>query len=143
MIKDKTVLAVADVSTELRLRNAWMRRGLAFDQLNLIGLDKHTDWIDQLQAQVFRTAPDGYRDVTINQILAADRQLFIQLARATRGGIVPGPGGVRPLEAAWADAARDPQVTMLLMPLPGSSILELKECGTPGIDRWQISSSSA
>ena len=118
LVKDQHVLGVADCSTELRLRNAWMRRGLAFDQLNLITLDKHTDWIDYLQAQVFRSAPAGYRNVTINQILSADRALFVQLARLTRGGIVAGPTGVRPMEEQWANARLDPQVTMLLMPLP-------------------------
>lgn len=108
----------ADTSTELRVKYALMRRALAYDQCGLVDYETLASWSDYLYEQVMRPPPDNYRSISMDQALAADKALFICAARATRAGISPKPDGTKPLEDALVAARRDPQVAMLLMPLP-------------------------
>lgn len=110
----------ADLSSELRIKLALTRRSLAYDQATLFEFDTLNKWIEYLYAQLSRAPPPHYAQVTMSQVLAADKQLFQVLASLTREGINP-VAGVKPLETHFQDAKRDPQVAMLLMPLPLAS----------------------
>jgi hypothetical protein len=70
---------------------------------------------------MMRSPPDGYHAVTLQQALQADRALFVAMAEMTREGINLDASGNKPLEQAIIRARVDPQVNMLLQPLPASS----------------------
>jgi hypothetical protein len=89
---------------------------LAYDQVGLIGFEILSSWIEFLFKQLMRSPPENYQQVSMDQILSADKQLFIALASLTRTGITA--LGRRPLEDCFPEARADPQVAMLLMPLP-------------------------
>ena len=109
----------ADVSTELRIKSALIRRALAYDQCGLVEFATMNKWMEYLYQQLMRPAPnEKFSPVGMEQALAADKALFIVAARATRAGIAPRPDGTLPLQVALKEARTDPQVTMLLMPLP-------------------------
>ena len=111
----------ADTSTEMRIRAALTRRALAYDQCGLMSYECLNSWTEFLFTQILRSAPVGYASVTMQQALQADKALFQVLARTTRNGIGPNLAGVKPLEVAMQAARSDPQVAMLLMPMPGGS----------------------
>ena len=69
--------------------------------------------------EVRHTAPPpGYSPVTHQQILSADRKLFVKVAEATREGVQLQATG-RPIDAIWDDMCNHPDVAHLLQPLPG------------------------
>ena len=108
----------ADTSTELRIKYAFMRRALAYDQCGLVSYDILAAWTELLYSAMMRAPPDHYKAISMDQILAADKALFIVAARMTRSGISPKPDGTKPLEDAIIEAQKDCQVTTLLMNLP-------------------------
>ena len=114
----KDIPATADISTELRIRSALVRRCLAYDQAGLTTYEVDLEWVDYIYAQLMRMPPDqSFQAISMQQILQADRQLFMVLSSFSRAGIAPTAAGVRPLDALHVRARTDPQVIALLQPL--------------------------
>lgn len=67
----------ADTTTELPLQWALMRRGIAFDQCALIQRNTHQRWVQQLLNLLSKNAPEGYAKIRTDQLIRADRELFI------------------------------------------------------------------
>ena len=112
------VIEDTDLSSELAIKSALARRGLAYDQASLISFEKHRDWVDKL---FYKRAADplrGHSKVTIEQLEVADRALFNRLAELCRDGIVPDGGGIRPLDTAIEKAMDEPDISHLLSQLP-------------------------
>lgn len=113
--------ASADLETDLLVRYALQRRGLALDQANVLEYRLHDLWVDNLVDSKMRSPPTGWAKITWDMILAADRALFLKMSELTRTGIVLNAAGARPLDSAIMIAMIHPSVTFLLMPLPLSS----------------------
>lgn len=110
----------ADLSSEYRIRTAMQRRALAYDQSKLASYSCLMKWVDFLFEQITRPSLPGFQMVTIEQIVQADKRMWLAAAQLTRSGINP-TGSPTPLELALDQARLDPQVTMLLLPLPKGS----------------------
>ena len=111
----------ADTSTELLLKAALTRRGLAYDQAMLITFSVHSAWIEDLFRARLAEPLDHYKQVGIQQLYNADKAMFVRMAEKCRGGIVPTPAGLYPLDAAMKEAMLEPRLVMLLSPLPAGS----------------------
>lgn len=120
-LKQPSVQARVDTSTDFRLYQAFNRRGLAYDQANLLPYVQHLKWVDYLFAAMQRKPPEGYAQVSMNQALAADQQLWKKLADSTRDGIVPLATGDYPLQKAMEKWCEHAEVLFFLLPLPKSS----------------------
>ena len=107
----------ADTSNELLLKNALLRRALAYDQSFTV----HTLWIEKLFAARMRPPITGYGKVSIEQLERADRALFLKMAELTRDGIVPDATGTKPLDAAMTIGMLDHDVNNNLAQLQKSS----------------------
>ena len=70
-----------DHSTELQLQWALQRRGIAFDQCRLIDWDVHQKWVQYLLGLLTKSVPDGYSKIRMDQLLKADRELFLVMAQ--------------------------------------------------------------
>ena len=79
----------ADTGTDLLLRYALQRRSLAFDQCGTVTYDVFEGWSQTVLTAYLRTPPSGYRRVSLEQLHAADLELFKCLMAATREGIRP------------------------------------------------------
>ena len=113
---------VANLSTELRIKSAMMRRALAYDQAGLAKYASIMEWVDYLFEQLAREPVEGYSTVTMEQVLQADKCLWIKCAELTRKGLASSdPALPSPLEHAIQQARVDPQVFLLLMPLQRSA----------------------
>ena len=115
----------ADLSTDLRIRLAWTRRSLAYDQAHLITFQTLERWSAKLVARMYEAPPHGFRRVTLQQCISADQKLWMRMAESCRASIQPiNTAGTetRPLDDAllkWSDHS---DVLYLLQPLPlGSS----------------------
>ena len=120
-LRPATSTAVADTSTELRLKNALIRRALSYDQAGLIDYGIHIRWIEKLFAVQSRMPPPGYKQVSLNQMLEADKALWKVMADLCRTGIAPLAGAPRPLDKVMADNMDNSQVVYYLLPLPSSA----------------------
>jgi hypothetical protein len=128
----------ADTSTELLLRFALTRRGLAYDQANLIEYANHELWVTKLFTIRLREAPPDHQRVSLSQLLAADKAFFCRLCEQTRPGIVPTQAGQRPLDLVFAATMCEQEIVQLIMPLssPSSSSSSNKRQGKGGND-WE------
>ena len=110
----------ADVASDYKLRQAFTRRSLAYDQANLIGFSIQEAWIAHLFKLMHKDVPAGYSKVSMTQILSADREIFIRMADACRATIIPTLGADRPLDVSMKSLIHDPDVAYLTLPLPVS-----------------------
>lgn len=107
----------ASLTSDLEFRNAFVRRALAYDAAGLITFQVHETWIMKLFRIMQEPALDGYRAISMAQVLKADKRLWIRMADATRSQIVPTVGQHKPLDTSLAMYMVDVEVTFLLLPL--------------------------
>ena len=103
-----------ELDSDLALRNAFLRRGLAYDQCGLLTHATHEAWIAMLFKALAEPADDGYHRVSIQQILKADQKMFVLMAQETRAGIVPAVGCIPPLETSLISLMTTPAIQMAL-----------------------------
>lgn len=123
VVKAKKEEVEGDVSTDLRIRHAWTRRSLAYDQAGLITFEKLELWVMKMINRMHDEPPPKYSRVTLAQCLDADRRLWTKLGESCRSGIQPvanpaGAGMIKPLDVALEKWMDHPEVTFLLVPLP-------------------------
>ena len=116
-IKDKDIKIEADLSNDMLLRLCMMRRGLAMDQCNILEYSLHDSWIEKVLDCRLESPLDGYQRITLQQIVNADKKLFLKLAELTRAGIQLTSKG-RPLDLVFKEAMNHPDVLHLLQPMP-------------------------
>ena len=116
--KASQVLAHADLSTDLKARNAFTRRGLAYDQSGLLDFNLHASWVDRLFRAMQRAVPEGFNYISMQQVCDADKELWAKISDDCRSGIVPTPGQPRPIEEAMKKWMPHPDVLYFLLPLP-------------------------
>lgn len=108
----------ADLDSELLMRFALQRRGLAYDQAGVLTFSVHEEWVDKIIFHRLSIPLPGYGKISIPQLLNADRALFTYLSSKTRGGIAPNGAGIRPLDVHLQAGINDNAVVFLLLPLP-------------------------
>ena len=119
-VKAGYVQARADTSTDFKLYQAMNRRGLAYDQANLVDYLVHCSWVEYLFSAMQRRVPDGFQPISYQQIVRADKELWRKMADDTRAGIVPTATGVRPLDISLAKWMQHSDVLFYLLPVPAS-----------------------
>jgi hypothetical protein len=110
----------------LRFRYALQRRGLALDRARLIGFELHDQWIDHLLEQRLATPPPKYSQVSWEQLMQADRELFRRVGEECAASVRPRADGTKPLEESFIKFKDHPRVTSLLLPLPKATASEDK-----------------
>ena len=84
-----------DTNTELRLLFAFQRRGLAFEIVNLMSWNVYQTWTDKLMSSLVSEAPKNFHQISLTQILRADREIFSLLAVEHKGNIRAAAAGNR------------------------------------------------
>ena len=128
-VRDREHKMEADLSTDMFVRLALMRRGLALDQANLLDYLEHDRWVERVFDCRTAMQPSGYSGISMQQIINADRKLFAKLAEGTRSGIQTTASG-RPLDAIFKATTEHPDVLHLLQPLPSGGTKRSNESGT-------------
>jgi hypothetical protein len=113
--KETTIL----VSTDLQVKDAMLRRALAYDQAGLISHESLHKWIQLLFESMARPSPPGYAPISLDQILQADKELFKHLSEETAAKVSPAiGGGAKPADTAITRLMYSPQIAFFLLPLP-------------------------
>ena len=113
--------AVADVSTDLRLNFALQRRSIALDIANVLSFHEHEKFVNKIIGELLRIPPQGYKRVSLDQLMRLDRELWNSLAQRTRQGLKRPADGSNPLDAIFMPTFQEASVQLLLLPLPSSS----------------------
>jgi hypothetical protein len=109
----------ADISSDYLVRQCFLRRALAFDQSQIISFSTHEKWTNTLFEQMQRVPPPGYCRLSLQQALAADKQMFVLLGEECRTGVAMLATGVRPVDDAMLLLMNSARIQFLLLPLPG------------------------
>ena len=109
-----------DVSSAYKLLLCFKRRAIAYEFANLVTWEVHERYIDKLMRRLNTEPPPHYLATSLNQILKADREVWIHMAQNI-SDIRPRADGTRPLDTAIHEALADYNVTFHLLPLPAPS----------------------
>lgn len=113
--------AKAAITTDLRMMQAFMRRGIAMEIANLLDFTLHEVLVRTLLKEYQREPLPGFMRVSMDQVFRCDREVFRDLADLTRKGLQPNPRGIRPLDAHILNVLAKPSIAMLLLPTQGKS----------------------
>ncbi|CAE7262817.1 unnamed protein product, partial [Symbiodinium microadriaticum] len=116
----------ADVTTPLMLHFAFQRRGIAFDQCGLIEWSTHQDYLHRLLFALSAPVPPGFSQVTIQQIVRADKELWTIMARECMPPFKAKPDGTKPLDVSMSKLMLDSRVQMWLLPVMASQASKLQ-----------------
>ena len=122
--------------SEIQVRYALVRRGLALDQANIMEYENHDKLTELLLEVRMQEPPLGYQRVSMKQLEAADKKFFVLLGEATRSGIKANQTG-RPCDQAFAGVFNSAEFRHLLQPRmnQGSgNVATPRESGTAGAD---------
>ena len=126
-IEDSTVRVVddakrleADWPTPLKLQWCVQRRGLALDQASLVHWTTRERWVQTLLHAIARDPAPGWQNVSVSQMMQADREAFIIVAGELRS-LRPTAKGEWPMDVMLQSLRADPRITTTLLSLPGSS----------------------
>ena len=108
----------ATLSTELDVHNALRRRGVAYEVAQAMSFEVHESIINFFFFELKKDPLEGFAQVTLAQLAAADRELHVRLAEMTRAGLRPGPNGQLPLDDHVKTLLQGPELKWMLMPLP-------------------------
>ena len=112
---------VAALSTDLDVHNALRRRGVAYEVAQAMSFEVHESIINYFFFELKKDPMEGFASVTLQQVAAADRELHVRLAEATRGGFRVGPAGELPLDLHVKKILEGPELKWILMPMPKRS----------------------
>ncbi|CAL1143235.1 unnamed protein product [Cladocopium goreaui] len=101
--------------SEIQVRYALVRRGLALDQANIMEYENHDKLTELLLEVRMQEPPLGYQRVSMKQLEAADKKFFVLLGEATRSGIKANQTG-RPCDQAFAGVFNSAEFRHLLQP---------------------------
>jgi hypothetical protein len=68
---------LSDNGNDLKVRYALVRRGLAFDQCNLLDYAVHDLWVTKIFEVLYKPPPQGFVQPGLERILAADRAVCV------------------------------------------------------------------
>ncbi|CAE7311739.1 unnamed protein product, partial [Symbiodinium sp. CCMP2592] len=108
---------VCDTNGAYALRQAFFRRSLALDLGNLCTFEVMEEWVNTIFELTQRQVPTGYTKVSLSQIVAADKELFIRAANNLEGKLQKPVGASKPLDAELKRLSVSHDITQFLSPL--------------------------
>ena len=101
----------------LKLLQAFTRRGVAMEVANLLTFEKHEQIVKYYMRDMTREPPPHYAQISYDQVLRTDVEMFRIFADLTVDGLSMAMDGSRPLDNLVTEAITDPTVRMLMLPL--------------------------
>ena len=120
-IKNKAPDAVADLSTDLKVQNAFVRRGLAGEQAGILSYATHERIRHAFMAHMTRSPPPGFRAPDIGAVLRADKELWMKAFEECKSNIRIDSNGQYPLDIALSKLYTSPEVVFHLLPTPAGT----------------------
>ena len=142
LVKDEAKVPDQAASTELQVLEALKRLGVAFAFIDALSWEVHERYLQSLFNHLRTEAPDGYVKATLQQLLRADRQVFLTMIRKDVN-VRRRPDDTLEMDTEIMNALQSYEVGFHLMPLPKAKGAEAKPqqpstSGQPGQPwNWQ------
>ena len=119
-IKSNTLEATTDVSTELKVHYAFIRRGLALEMAGLASYSIHEKVTRELMVHLTRDPPPNFNGPTLEAVLRADKLLWTKVADKVRSDVQEDANGQLPVDLALTELSTQAEVLFHLLPTPVS-----------------------
>jgi hypothetical protein len=117
----ETTEDAADVGSDLKLKAALQRRGLAMEAAGLLTFEAHEKYTTWLFRAYTKPARAGYHPVSLTQIHSTDQEVFVKLAMATEKGLGRNLDNSLALDPLIKEVMADVDVSSLLVPFQKSA----------------------
>ena len=117
IFKDEEIVNEMNLVSDLELYQAMLRRALALDLVGLASFSTVQRWVERLFEIANQDPPPSFMRVSRAQILRADRQAFVEMAREYNGSLKARPDGSLPLDDAFKSLPRNTEVMYFLLPV--------------------------
>lgn len=106
------------IQGDIRLRAAFTRRSLAYELAGVASFEVMEGWSQLLFDRVCQEPPSGYKHVSIEQVMVADRKLWVKVSEETRSRVTGLTNGRKNVDLAIEKFAHNPEVQFHMLPLP-------------------------
>jgi len=110
-----------NVTGEHRLRQAFLRKNLAYDLAGIGTFSVMDLWTQKLFEKMNEAPLANYRSISAEQILNADKALWVKLSNETRGQLQPKTGDPKAFDTAFQKFSEHPEVLQHMCPLQSSA----------------------
>ena len=117
IFKDEEIVNEMNLVSDLELYQAMLRRALALDLVGLASFSTVQRWVERLFEIANQDPPPSFMRVSRAQILRADRQAFVEMAREYNGSLKARPDGSLPLDDAFKSLPHNTEVMYFLLPV--------------------------
>ena len=131
----------ADLHTDLKLKTALQRRGVAMEIAQLCTFEVHDKYVNFLLKEMSRRQLPGFHGISSNQLLQVDSEVFIKLAEQTRSNLDLQEDGHFPLDTLLQSVMYDPRINLLIAPRQkptGSSSSDVYPAQQPARAKQQL-----
>ena len=110
-VSKQSAVTECSINGEIKLRAAFTRRSLAYDLANIASFEVLESWSQLLFDRICQEPPTGYRHISIDQIIHADRKLWVKVAETTRSKVTGTTAeGIKNVDVALRELAHHPDV---------------------------------
>lgn len=117
-VRNKGSEATADISTELKVHMAFIRRGLALEMAGLASYRVHERVIRELMIHLTRDPPPNFRAPSLEAVLRADKLLWTKVAERVKSDLKVDEHGQLPVDIALQDLHMQADILFHLLPVP-------------------------
>ena len=118
-LSKKQKLEDINVTGEHRLRQAFLRRSLAYDLAGIASFAVLDLWTQKLFEKMNEAPISNYRHISVEQVINADKALWVKVSNETRGKLQPKTGEPKAFDVAFTKFSEHPEVLQHLSPLQG------------------------
>lgn len=130
IVREKSDVPDQYHSSELQAFEALRRRGVAMDFADILSWECHERYLQQLTSHLRMDPPQNYMRPTLQQVLKADRQVFMYLIR-TGAQLKRLSDNSLDLDQKIFEALQSYEVGFHLLPLPKMSVRADSQSGAP------------
>jgi hypothetical protein len=120
-LNKKQRLDDVNVTGEHKLRQAFLRRSLAYDLAGIATFSVLDLWTQKLFEKMNEAPLTNYKYVSVEQAINADKALWVKVSNDTRGKLQPKTGVDKPFDVSFVKFCEHPEVLQHLTPLQGHS----------------------
>lgn len=106
------------IQGEIRLRAAFTRRSLAYELAAVASFEVMETWSQLLFDRMCQEPPSGYKHISIEQVMVADRKLWVKVSEDTRSRVTGTTDGKKNVDIAIQKFSHHPDVQFHMLPLP-------------------------
>ena len=118
-LSKKQRLDDVNVTGEHKLRQAFLRRALAYDLAGIATFSVLDLWTQKLFEKMNEAPLNNYKYISVEQAINADKALWVKISNDTRGQLQPKTGVDKPFDVSFIKFCEHPEVLQHLTPLQG------------------------